>query len=510
MLFICLFGCVKDPEDENGINRLEDGDLIVTESSNEINISISGFDTFNPIMTKSPSVAEFMKTVCEPLFEYDEAYNPIGVAAENYALSSDGLVASFDVKPLKFHDGTSLSAADAVYTINMIKNNDTLYSDSVKYIKEVFSDENGRVYIRLTQPVVNFCGMLNFPIVKNNTPATSDASYIPIGTGACKYYGKKNANQVIFSANDEWHDGTPGFKNVIVHILKDGTSTMSSFDAGETDVAVSAFSDGAEPSPRGEYATREYTSNALTFLGINNTEKKLSGKNTRKALSLICDKEELVNVQMYSKAAAADFPINPSAWFYPKEYEQKNDSSAAVELLMRDGWQKEADGHFYNADGRSLSLRILVNRDNDEKMRIAESIAESLNGVGIYASLKTMDFEGYREAVREKNYELFVGEVIINSSLDPSFLTSPDDNYFGYDGTSLHELLSEMAKTCDTSMIKAHAERYGEVFSEEMPFVPLFFKTERVMYNSRLSGVSMPNIYGIYREIGKWYVSKTK
>lgn len=511
MLFFCFVGCGTQTEvTEGGISKLEDGNLIVTEGTNEINISVSAFDTFNPIMTKSPSVAEFMKTVCEPLFEYDEAYNPISVLAENYALSSDGLTASFDVRGVQFHDSTALSAADVVYTINMIKNNDTLYSDSVKYIREVFSDENGRVYIRLSEPVVNFAGMLNFPIVKNKTAAAADASYIPIGTGACKYYGRRNANQIIFAANEQWHGGTPGFKNIIVHMLKDAAATMSSFDAGETDVAASTFSDGAEPAPRGEYTTREYTSNAMTFLGINNTADKLSGKNTRKALGLLCDKEGLVQVEMYSKAEPAAFPINPSAWFYPDAAEEKSDYESVESILLRDGWKKAEDGHFYNAAGRTLSVKILVNRDNDEKMRIAESIADSFNSFGIAATLKMMDFEGYREAVREKNYELFVGEVIINSAMDPSFLTEPGDNYFGCDGTRLAEILSDMSKTADSSVIKERAAEYGAVFSEEMPFVPLFFKKERVVYQSRLSGVGAPGIYGIYREIGKWYVSKTK
>ena len=124
-VFLLTFfsGCRRDAaQDDRNVNKLEDGNLIVRENLNEINISVSSFDTFNPIMTKSPSVAEFMKTVCEPLFEYDEACNPIPLLAQNYALSSDGLTVSFDVKPVQFHDSSALSASDVIYTINMIKN----------------------------------------------------------------------------------------------------------------------------------------------------------------------------------------------------------------------------------------------------------------------------------------------------------------------------------------------------------------------------------------------------
>ena len=511
-VFLLTFfsGCRRDAaQDDRNVNKLEDGNLIVRENLNEINISVSSFDTFNPIMTKSPSVAEFMKTVCEPLFEYDEACNPIPLLAQNYALSSDGLTVSFDVKPVQFHDSSALSASDVIYTINMIKNNDTLYDDCVKYIKDAFSDENGRVYIRLRKPVVNFAGMLNFPVVKNKTPAEVSPDYIPVGTGPCKYNGKKNANQVAFCANAEWHGGEPGFKNIIVNVLKDSTVMLHSFDAGETDVAASVFAGGGEIAPRGEYNVNEYTSNALTFLGINNTLQKFSGKYTRKAIELLCDKEKIVRVEMYSKAEKVKFPINPSAWFYPETAEETRDYETINANLAKDGWTKTEDGYYRDAGGRALSVKILVNKDNDEKVRIADNIADGLNEFGIAATLRSMDFERYKAAVREKDYDLFVGEIIMDSSMDPSMFTAPGDNYFGYSGTA-GGALDGAAKTADQSVIKAKLAEYAAAFSDEIPFVPLFFKKERVVYNKYLSGVLPPNMYGIYRGIDKWYISKTK
>lgn len=509
MLCACTNG--KDSENAN-VDKLKDGDLIVRENSNEINVSVSFFDTFNPIMTKSSSVAEFMKTICEPLFEYDEMYNPIGVLAESYAVSDDGMAVSFDLKSAKFHDGTQLMPEDVIYTVNMIKNNDTLYSDCVKYIKSIYSDEGGKIYIQLSRPVVNFVGMLNFPIVKKDTPQTVDANYMPNGTGAYKYYGKQNAGKVIFSANTDWHGGEAGLKNIAVNILKDDTTVAHAFDAGEVDVLASAFAASENSTPRGEYTTNEYTTNALTFLGINNYNKKLSGKLTRQAIELLCDRKKIVDVEVYSKGVPVRIPINPSAWFFPKISEKTTDYETVASLLATDGWTKTENGYFRTVDGAQtdLTLKILVNEDNPEKIRIAGNIAESLNNFGIPATVWQKPFNEYKSYISSKDYELFVGEINIDSSLDPSFLTALSGNYFGYQSADLENILKEMAKGADSTKMMDLSAQYANVFTEDMPFVPLFFRTQSVIYNKHISGISPPTFYHVYRNMEQWYVSQTK
>lgn len=511
-LLLVVSSCGRDVTEGDNLDELEDGTLIVRENVNEINIAVSGFDTFNPIMTQSASVAEFMKTVCEPLFEYDDAYNPIGVLAKNYAVSSNGRSVSFEVEPVKFHDSKTLTADDVVYTIEMVCDNDTLYSDSAKYIDEVFVGDDGRVYITLVKPVVNFAGLLNFPIVKKGTPAEIDANYVPVGTGPCQYSGKKSANQITFTANMDWHEGETGFKNVIVTLLKDNFTTVHSFDAGEVDVIASELTKGEEITPRGEYSINQYTSNSLVFLGINNYSGKLSGKWTRKALELLCDKKKIVDVEVYSRGEIVSLPINPSAWFYPQLPEAARDYETVNSILARDGWVRGESGFYRDNDGerQELKLKLLVHKDNEEKVRIAQNIADTLTSFGIETTLRQFEFDVYKSEVADKNYELFIGEVLMDKSMDPGFLTDSADNYFGYSNQNLDGVLDAMAKTADGNAIREEALRYAEIFLDETPFVPLFFRKENVIYNKYISGVVMPNVYHLYRDIDKWYISRTK
>ncbi len=505
---IMLPGCGGEVAENT--HKLANGDLIVLENDNKLNLAVSSFDTFNPIMTKSPSVAEFMKVVCEPLFEYDEKGNPIEVLAKNYAVSANGMTASFDVAKVMCHDGSTLTAADVVYTVNMIRFNDTIHADSVKYIQDIYADESGRVYISLTEPVVNFAGMLNFSIVKAGTPATADAGYIPVGTGAFKYHSKANTNQISFVANPSWHGGACGYKSLVVNFVKDSSTALHAFDSGSIDVISTELFKGVDIAPRGEFAENQYTSNALTFLGINNLSPKLSGKATRKALEMLIDREKMVSVELYSKGEPARLPINPMAWFCPELADTNNDYTEVEALLAIDGWVKQEYGYFKEMAGveTQLSLQLLVNRDSAEKIRIANNVAASLSSFGIPTTLRETDFETYKQSVTDKSYELFIGEVITDKGMLPDFLTASAGNYFGYTNPELESVVYSMACTTDTAAILESAKRYGEIFADDMPFVPLFFRKESVIYNKNISGVAMPTIYNVYRDIDRWYASQ--
>lgn len=502
-----LAGCANKRSGE-----LSEGELIVNENVNVIKLAVTSFDTLNPIMTKSASIAEFMKNVCEPLFEYDAAGNPMGVLADDYSLSDDGTVFSFDIKSVKFHDSAKLSAKDVIYTVNLIKDNDTLYSDNVKYIKDIFTGDDGRIYVTLTKPVINFAGMLNFPIVKSGTPAEVDQNYIPVGTGPCKYYGKNSANQITFTSNENWHGGKTGFKDVVINLLKDGSTAMYSLDAGEVDVVSSELTGIKEITARSEYTENEYISNELVFLGINNTKSMLSGKWTRKAIELLCDREKIVDVEVYSKGKAVKIPINPYVWFNAELGEEARDYGSVEEILIKDGWMKDENGYYrdYNGKKQNLELEILVSEENEEKVRIAQNVADSLNSFGIKASLKTEKFKKYKSLVSQKSYDLFLGEIHIDDNMDPSFLTKASGNYFGYNNPSLDEILLNMAQTTDGNAIKELASEYAKIFNDEVPFVTLFFRTESVIYNKHISGITAPDCLQIYKDMDKWYISKTK
>ena len=187
-----------------------EGIIVGTDSQSAINLAIDSLDTLNPIFTKSKSVSDCMQLIFEPLFTFDEAFNPINVLAQSLTPSAD--FKSYTLKlyeGIMWHDGTPLTANDVRHTINLIRYNDSRYTSMLKYITNVSVADNYTLVITLPRPVCNFSALLSFPIVKSNTSADNLSEYIPIGTGAFKYSSKSGAGKICLSANENYSGEQP-------------------------------------------------------------------------------------------------------------------------------------------------------------------------------------------------------------------------------------------------------------------------------------------------------------
>ena len=144
----------------------ESGEKVASEKTveNSINVGMTEFDTFNPLLTKSQTVKEVMQLVYEPLFELDEAMRAVPVLASGYSVSPDGLTYNITMKKdVVWHDGKSFDAYDAAYTMKHILAGDTEYGELLSDVADYRAVSNDTLRIVLKRAVPEFVAMLNFP-----------------------------------------------------------------------------------------------------------------------------------------------------------------------------------------------------------------------------------------------------------------------------------------------------------------------------------------------------------
>lgn len=507
-------------ETGENISNLESGDLIVNRDENTLRLGVYDFDTFNPIITQSQSVTDCMQLVYDPLFTFDETLNPIGVLAESCTPSQDFRQYTIKLRQgIKWHDGSDFTAADVVYTIKLIKNNDTAYTSELSCISDAYSSD-GAVVIKLSGTVMNFINLLGFPIVKAGTPGTADKNYIPVGTGPYRYESNTSSRVTALTAVSD----TAAIGRVTISRCKDKAAMINAFNAGEINAITSGAMDLKQNTPRGDVSISSCTSSNLIFMGINNECSALSGASTRKALAMLTDKGSIVEKELFSRGAAADSPINPSAWFAYHTDTKSFDRDTFNSLLSADGWARDENGGYvrrvtvntapegeepiYSTETEELSLEILVNTENEERTRIAAGIQAMLRQAEIDAEVFGTDFDTYTNLIAEGQYELFIGELCLPRNGDPSALTKSGSNYFSYSNPDLDNIIYSAGFTSDTEMLSGYIRDYTLKLAEDMPFVPIAFRTESVILDKRLSGTVAPTLYTKYRNVENWYFSK--
>ena len=118
--------------------------------------------------------------------------------------------------------------------------------------------------------------------------------------------------------------------------------------------------------------------------------------------------------------------------------------------------------------------------------------------------MEQVSFEEYTSRIKSKNYDLFLGEVLMEDNLDPSMLTQ-SGNYFGCDMPELSEAAYAFRFCEDDKSLSDALLAYEQVFFSNPPFVPLYYSTDGVVYNQRLSGVEEPTFYNCLAGLEKWY-----
>ncbi|HIT85794.1 MAG TPA: ABC transporter substrate-binding protein [Candidatus Ornithomonoglobus intestinigallinarum] len=475
--------------------------------SNTIVIGMYGFDTFNPLMTNSQTVKEAMEFVYEPLFTLNELVQPEPVLASDYGMSADGRTIVINLRnDAQWHDGTGFNAYDAAYTIRMIKEGKTAYTNDLKSVSDWSVTGDYQITVSFDHPVPNAASLFTFPVVQYGTVMDGSSGYTPIGTGPFAYSGKISTDRYMLNAFDYYYGGKAKIDGVYIDTCPDAEHYIYMYSAGAFDAATSATVDLKSYTPKGGVYLNEFTGSRMTFLGINCQKPELSGVNTRKAIADMTDKDDIISSVMFSRADRADVPVNPKFWLGSGA--AADDGVSADAHLRIDGWTNP-DGSGYVRDyagqRQTLTLELLTDGDNADKKAIADKIAERMKVYGINVTVTALPYAQYTARVDARQYDLFIGEIELSPAQDISEILGAG-NLFNYSGDAINALASQIGMTSDTETLKTLYAEFASVFGEEMPFVPLFYAKEYMMSSPRIGDLRCPGISGFYRLPGGWRI----
>ncbi len=502
LLAFALTAGLSACRNKNEDGTVQSGELVVMSEDSEIGLGIYEIDTLNPLETKSENIREAMNIIFEPLFAYDEKRNISGVLAKDYALSEDGRQITVNLKEgVKWQDGTLFTADDVVYTLSKMRFSEGAYRSIADKIHSYTATDKYQVVINLVRQETDFAYMLTFPVISKAVPYVKDDSFSPMGTGSFKI-SKRTENEITLEANSDWHGGAPSQKTVVLKVLKNKQSAADAFHVNELDVVTSEEIDVAVSSPKMNSQIKDIVSDNMVFLGFNTTREPLVPANIRRSISVMIDKQRLVDNEAYGYGVPADLAVNPASWAY-EPVEKKEDADFERELIAKEGYVL-SEGIYYK-DGMPLSVRVLVNDDNAQRCAVADTVAETLKSTGFSVMVDKVSYADYIARINAGEFDIFVGEIKTTSNLNPLELLKADTNYFGFDASALKEAGAKLYGVTDKAIYKESIRAFSEIFVSDPPYVPLYFKTESVIYGSYVSGIVEPTQVSAYKNIEKWY-----
>ena len=182
---IMIFAIVKIKKDEQKKDDIKyEISQEETPEVTELKLGVASFDSINPILSKNKNIQDVSKIIFEPLMTLTKEYKLETCLAKEWAKQNETtyLIKLRDDK--KWSDGQKFTADDVKFTIDRLKDSDTIYSSNVKNVITVEVIDSTTVRITLNQEVPFFEYNLTFPILSSKfySDKVFSPDIVPVGT----------------------------------------------------------------------------------------------------------------------------------------------------------------------------------------------------------------------------------------------------------------------------------------------------------------------------------------
>ncbi|WP_386624783.1 ABC transporter substrate-binding protein [Sulfitobacter geojensis] len=364
--------------------------------------------------------------------------------AESWDISDDGLTYTFKLRSdVTFHDGTTMDAEDAKFSLDRIGAEDSANAQKALYsaISEVNVVDPMTVEVKLSEPNGNLIFNLAWGDAVIVAPESIEGiKQTPIGTGAFKFDSWTQGDKVELSRNDAYWGDAPALASATFKFISDPTAAFASVMAEDVDV-FSGFP-APENLPQFEADPRFQvlvgSTEGETILSTNNKMPPFDNVKVREALAHAIDRQAIIDGAMFGLGTPIGTHFAPHNPAYVDLTAQSNYDPAKAKALL-------AEAGF--ADGFETTLHL---PPPSYARRGGEIIAAQLAEVGITAKITNVEWAQWLETVfKGKDFGLTI--VSHTEPMDIGIYANPE-YYFQYDNKEFQDLIAKFNTTADPEM----------------------------------------------------------
>ena len=509
-IVITIFAIVKMKKDEQKIEGQvyeEKGEI--EQEITELKLGIASFDSINPILSKNKNVQDISKIIFEPLMTLTTDYKLEPCLAKEWAKQNDTvyLIKLRDDKI--WSDGQAFTAEDVKFTIDRLKDSDSIYSTNVQHVTDVEIVDKTTIRITLDQEVKFFEYNLTFPILSSKyySDKQFEPDIVPVGTGMYRV-SEVQESALVLTKND-YYEGKNDLKpeKIILTIYSSVGELYNAFKIGNVDLISTQNSNLKEYIGTIGYFSKEMKGREHDFIAFNTQSLLLSQINVRKAICYSIDKTNIVSSIYSDNYYTSSFPLDYGTWIYQEQDVSSGyNTEQAKQILVDDGWSYKYKYWQKSVNNKiqKISLNLVVKATDVNRVTVAENIKAQLENQGIRINLIKASDEQYKKYLENKNYDMILCS--INLSVNPDLSTYfGENNLANYSNEEVTNIMNEIKNLTDENKLKESYKRLGEIYKTEMPYLSLYNNKYIVAYNTKLVGTLEPNWFYQFYNIKDWH-----
>ncbi len=346
---------------------------------------------------------------------------------------------------------------------------------------------------------------------------------LAVGTGPYKMKEWVPGSHMTFEAHEKWPLGAPAIKNLTIRFILDSTVLQANAIAGTIDASdinnfnCEQMAQIAQRNPRVEAHYRE----AMVWerIDYNLDDAWLKDKRVRQAIAHALDRKAIAEVSCSGgrQPVAHSWlaPGHPAAHPNIKKYEY--DLARARALLQEAGFTMGPDGMLRDSTGRRVEMAISTTAGNSIREQVEQIVKEQLRQVGIDVRIDNRPASVFfgtliprRQFTHMAMYaSLFTPESIPFDRFHTSQIPTPANNWegnnrVGWRNAENDRLWEQLNSELDAQKRIALFRRQQEMFAEDLPSVPLYFRLDLTTYPKVMKGPRPVGLGGYYLPWNSW------
>lgn len=509
-IVIMIFAIVKIKTDEQKKEaQVYEPKEEAQEEIKEIKLGVASFDSINPILSKNKNVQDISKIIFEPLMTLTSDYKLQMCLAKEWAKQNETTYIIKLRDDRQWSDGQKFTADDVKFTIDRLKDSDTIYSSNVQYVTNLEVVDDTTVRIILSQEVPFFEYNLTFPILSNKYYSDKEFNpdIVPIGTGMYKVNEVQDSALIL--TKNEYYPNSNSLKldKITISIFSSAGELYNAFKIGKIDLVSTQNSNLKEYIGTIGYLSKEMKGREHDFITFNTQSPLLSQVSVRKAIGYSIDKSNIVSSVFENNYYTSSFPLDYGTWIY-----QEKDSSSgynleqAKQILVDDGWDYKYKYWQKTVNYRTqrISLNFVVKSSDANRVSVAQNIKQQLENQGIRINLIKASDDQYKNYLTNKNYDMILCSMNLSVSPDLSTFFG-ENNLANYSNEEVTNIMNEVKNLKDEEKLKQDYKRLGEIYKTEIPYLSLYNNKYTVAYSQALAGTIEPNWFNQFYNIEEWH-----
>jgi peptide/nickel transport system substrate-binding protein len=496
----------------------------LTRHGGEICIALnSAIEDLFPLTTEEYNVEQIHKFMLTPSFvSFDDNGNAFPNIADIWKTDEQNLSITFILnQDLKWSNGSKVTINDVKYTVELLKKYNKLprFESIINNIKDFKIIDSLSCQISFNQAVAEPLYFTNFPIfpVENNYDISDlekfKESYFNSFVGCGPFtISNYNADSLSLTKNNYFLNNFPYLTKVVFKYAGDSEEIQNLIQSEKIDFAVNMPMDLlANKTIQEKFNILSYPEKGYTFVGWNLKSPLLKNKNMRLALSHSIDRQTLIDGILGGYSEIVDGPVYHNQKGAEKFLPQLDFNAVKAESLFNSiGWAKLDQHGIRIKNGKKLSIKMLVNKENEERIELANNIKANLKSLGVELLLHFVTWKDLLKAIDSKSSDAILLTWTDSDYYDPSLLFHSKAikhglNFMSYKSNVTDSLIDQALFTWDKKQKDYYWIEFQKKIANDLPCTFLFSQKIIVGCSKKIQNVQMDS-RGFLPNIKEWWI----